>query len=553
MIELKNIDVTFQNGSHEFKAVDNVSLKINKGEIFGIVGPSGAGKSTLVRVINLLQRPTNGEVIIEGSDITKFNRKQLRKTRLNIGMIFQHFNLISGSTIAENVAFSLYANNYPKDKIKDRVKELLEIVHLPEKADAYPANLSGGQKQRVAIARALANNPDILLCDEATSALDIENTEEIVELLREINEKTHITIVFITHEMDVAKKLFDRIAFMEDGKLKEVTDIYSAFANPKSDIAKSLVQRVLNVEVPEGLKAKTNEEILRLSYTGDDSYDPVISVASKNYDITMDIINGKVDYIRNKPFGMLIVILRGEDAERKKALEYIKNANTKIPTITVPYLKIIQSEFAQASFETFEMVLISMIAAAILGTILGLVLHLASNPIFYKNRVVNGITGTIINVIRSLPFIILIIVLQPLARLVVGTSIGPIAASVSLAIAAIAFYARLVEGAFSEVDKGVIEAAVATGASMPLIIRKVLFVEATPALVRALTVTFVSVIGYSAMAGAVGGGGIGNLAIMYGYNRYQTGVLLVTVVALVIIVQVGQWIGDKIALKLTRK
>jgi len=210
-------------------------------------------------------------------------------------------------------------------------------------------------------------------------------------------------------------------------------------------------------------------------------------------------------------------------------------------------LEIIQSEFAQASFETFEMVLISMIAAAILGTILGLVLHLASNPIF------NGITGTIINVIRSLPFIILIIVLQPLARLVVGTSIGPIAASVSLAIAAIAFYARLVEGAFSEVDKGVIEAAVATGASMPLIIRKVLFVEATPALVRALTVTFVSVIGYSAMAGAVGGGGIGNLAIMYGYNRYQTGVLLVTVVALVIIVQVGQWIGDKIALKLTRK
>ena len=238
-------------------------------------------------------------------------------------MIFQHFNLISGSTIAENVAFSLYANNYPKDKIKDRVKELLEIVHLPEKADAYPANLSGGQKQRVAIARALANNPDILLCDEATSALDIENTEEIVELLREINEKTHITIVFITHEMDVAKKLFDRIAFMEDGKLKEVTDIYSAFANPKSDIAKSLVQRVLNVEVPEGLKIKTNEEILRLSYTGDDSYDPVISVASKNYDITMDIINGKVDYIRNKPFGMLIVILRGEDVERKKALEYI--------------------------------------------------------------------------------------------------------------------------------------------------------------------------------------------------------------------------------------
>ena len=323
-MNLKNIDVTFQNGSHEFKAVDNVSLKINKGEIFGIVGPSGAGKSTLVRVINLLQRPTNGEVIIEGSDITKFNRKQLRKTRLNIGMIFQHFNLISGSTIAENVAFSLYANNYPKDKIKDRVERTLRDRTSSRKSRCISSKLKWRTETKsLRFARALANNPDILLCDEATSALDIENTEEIVELLREINEKTHITIVFITHEMDVAKKLFDRIAFMEDGKLKEVTDIYSAFANPKSDIAKSLVQRVLNVEVPEGLKAKTNEEILRLSYTGDDSYDPVISVASKNYDITMDIINGKVDYIRNKPFGMLIVILRGEDAERKKALEYI--------------------------------------------------------------------------------------------------------------------------------------------------------------------------------------------------------------------------------------
>lgn len=216
-------------------------------------------------------------------------------------------------------------------------------------------------------------------------------------------------------------------------------------------------------------------------------------------------------------------------------------------------LEIIESEFAQASFETFEMVLISMIAAAVIGTILGLVLHLASNPIFYKNKIVNGVTGTIINVIRSMPFIILIIVLQPLTRILIGTSIGPIAASVSLSIASVAFFARLVEGAFSEVDKGVIEAAVATGASTSLIIRKVLFVEATPALIRALTVTFVSIIGYSAMAGAVGGGGIGNLAIMYGYNRYKTGVLLFTVVVLIIIVQVGQWIGDKIALALTRK
>lgn len=215
--------------------------------------------------------------------------------------------------------------------------------------------------------------------------------------------------------------------------------------------------------------------------------------------------------------------------------------------------EIIESEFAQASFETFQMVLIAMVAAAVLGTILGLILHLTSNPLFYKNRVVNGIAGTIINIIRSMPFIILIIVLIPVTRIVVGTSIGALAASVSLSIASIAFFARLVEGAYSEVDRGVIEAAVSTGASTWLIIRKVLFVEATPGLIRALTVTFVSIIGYSAMAGAVGGGGIGNLAIMYGYNRYQTGVLFFTVVVLIVIVQLGQWIGDRIAMAFTRK
>ena len=324
VIELKNIDVEFGHGGNAFKAVNDVSLTIQDGEVFGIVGPSGAGKSTLVRVINMLQPPTRGQVLIDGRDITKLNRRELRKVRLNIGMIFQHFNLISGSTIAENVAFSLYANKYPKDKIPGRVKELLELVHLPEKADAYPANLSGGQKQRVAIARALANNPEILLCDEATSALDLENTEEIVALLKEINQKTGITIVFITHEMEVAKKLFDRIAFMEQGKLKEISDIYTAFTEPKEPIAKRLVERVLNVTVPEALTVKEDEELLRLSYTGDDSYDPVISMASKNYDITIDIISGKVDYIHNKPFGVMSVILRGAGSEREKALEYIE-------------------------------------------------------------------------------------------------------------------------------------------------------------------------------------------------------------------------------------
>ena len=314
-IVLKNVCKSYDK---EHYAVQDFSLEIPDREFVIFVGPSGCGKSTTRRMIAGLEEITSGELWIDGQLCNYVEAKDR-----DLSMVFQNYALYPNMTVYENMAFSLKIRKQPKDEVDKKVHEAAKMLGIEHLLDRRPAALSGGQKQRVAIARALANNPDILLCDEATSALDIENTEEIVELLREINEKTHITIVFITHEMDVAKKLFDRIAFMEDGKLKEVTDIYSAFANPKSDIAKSLVQRVLNVEVPEGLKAKTNEEILRLSYTGDDSYDPVISVASKNYDITMDIINGKVDYIRNKPFGMLIVILRGEDAERKKALEYI--------------------------------------------------------------------------------------------------------------------------------------------------------------------------------------------------------------------------------------
>ena len=265
MIELKNIDVTFKNGSHEFKAVDNVSLKINKGEIFGIVGPSGAGKSTLVRVINLLQRPTNGEVIIEGSDITKFNRKQLRKTRLNIGMIFQHFNLISGSTIAENIAFSLYANDYPKNKIKDRVKELLEIVHLPEKADAYPANLSGGQKQRVAIAGVVAMRPSCIVLDEPTAMLDPNGRKEVLKAVSELNKKENVTVVLITHYMEEvihANKVYvmDGGNVVMQGTPREIFSQVETLKKYRLDVPQvTLLAHELHkagVDIPEGILTK---------------------------------------------------------------------------------------------------------------------------------------------------------------------------------------------------------------------------------------------------------------------------------------------------------
>lgn len=251
MIELKNISVDFKDKGQIVHAVDNVSLNINKGEVFGIVGLSGAGKSTLVRVINLLQKPTNGEVIIDGENITNLKSNELRKKRLKIGMIFQHFNLISGKTIYENIEFVLKADNYPKEKRKDRIEELLELVNLKDKRDSYPASLSGGQKQRAGIARALANNPEILLCDEATSALDLENTDEIITLLKNIKEKTNITIVFITHEMDVAKRLFDKVAVMSNGEIVEINDVYSIFANPIHQVTKSLIERNAKIELPK--------------------------------------------------------------------------------------------------------------------------------------------------------------------------------------------------------------------------------------------------------------------------------------------------------------
>ncbi|ALS17165.1 MULTISPECIES: methionine ABC transporter ATP-binding protein [Clostridium] len=342
MIELKNISVDFKDKGQIVHAVDNVSLNINKGEVFGIVGLSGAGKSTLVRVINLLQKPTNGEVIIDGENITNLKSNELRKKRLKIGMIFQHFNLISGKTIYENIEFVLKADNYPKEKRKDRIEELLELVNLKDKRDSYPASLSGGQKQRAGIARALANNPEILLCDEATSALDLENTDEIITLLKNIKEKTNITIVFITHEMDVAKRLFDKVAVMSNGEIVEINDVYSIFANPIHQVTKSLIERNAKIELPkEVFNLIKNGEILKVSYKGDESLKPIISEAVKNFNVDISIIHGKIDYIGGKPLGTLIINVLGEKDEIKKAKKFIKENAFYTERVINQYLEVV--------------------------------------------------------------------------------------------------------------------------------------------------------------------------------------------------------------------
>jgi len=334
MIELKNINVEFNKKDIKVHAVKDVNIKINKGEVFGIVGLSGAGKSTLVRVLNLLQKPSSGQVLINGQDITKLSRENLRKTRLKIGMIFQQFNLISGKTVYKNIEFVLKANKYPKEKRKTRIEELLALVNLEDKVNFYPANLSGGQKQRVGIARAIANNPEILLCDEATSALDLENTDEILNILKDIKEKTGITIVFITHEMEVAKKLFDRVAVMSSGEIVEENDIYSIFSNPQHGITKSLVNKTFNVELPAEIKlSSVKGELLKIKYNGEDSLNPIISETSKKFDVYISILHGQINYIHGKPLGTLIIDLIGDREEVKNAVDFIKSRVDEIEVI----------------------------------------------------------------------------------------------------------------------------------------------------------------------------------------------------------------------------
>lgn len=319
-IELRNIGVTFKQDKKQVKAVQNVSFAVEAGEIFGIVGLSGAGKSTLVRTINLLQRPSEGQILIDGVDVTNERGAVLKATREKIGMIFQHFNLIGNRTIGQNIEFALKAGNYPKEQRKQRVLELLKLVDLEEKYADYPANLSGGQKQRVGIARALANNPEILLCDEATSALDVETTEEILKILARINRDLGLTIVFITHELEVAKKLFDRMAVMENGQVVELNQTYELFANPQAPVTKKLVGRFLDLKIPAELMTNfSSGRLLELRYQGENTLEPLISQISKDFQVLVSITHGKIEYIQNKAIGLLIIHLTGDPTEVKLA------------------------------------------------------------------------------------------------------------------------------------------------------------------------------------------------------------------------------------------
>jgi len=332
VITIKGLTKVFDEGRQRVVALQDVSLEINAGEIFGIIGLSGAGKSTLVRCINMLERPQEGEVIVSGVNMTKLSKLELREARKQIGMIFQHFNLLSSRTVYGNVAFPLEIAGKPKEQIRSRVMELLELVGLAGKVDAYPAELSGGQKQRVGIARALANDPKVLLCDEATSALDPETTKSVLNLLQDINRKLGITIVMITHEMQVIKEICDRVAVIESGRIVEMGPVLQVFTSPKTDTAKRLIGGVMDLDIPEELlcrkMTKTPSEdqaLLKIGFIGELAGEPVISSLVTECGVTANILFGKIDHIKETTFGTLVVELTGSREALAAAMQRLRD------------------------------------------------------------------------------------------------------------------------------------------------------------------------------------------------------------------------------------
>lgn len=341
MITLQNISKTFIDGGKEVQAVKDVNLTIHDGDIFGIIGFSGAGKSTLVRCINLLERPTSGTVTVDDKEITALSAKELRKARKKIGMIFQHFNLMPSRTIFGNVAYPLKGSGLSKQGIADKVHNLLDLVGISEKENAYPSQLSGGQKQRVAIARALANDPKILLCDEATSALDPQTTKSILKLLQKVNETLGITIVVITHEMDVVKEICNRVAVMDHGNVVEEGEVFSIFATPQNKVTRDFIKTTSNLQKIEELveagspvvALKPGELIVRLSYIEKNASEPLISAVTEKFGIILNIIFADVEIVQNAPIGGTVAIVSGDKDKVEQALNYLKEKNVGVEVI----------------------------------------------------------------------------------------------------------------------------------------------------------------------------------------------------------------------------
>lgn len=336
MIEIKHLTKIFpgKDKSKSVTALDDINLTIEDGEVYGIIGTSGAGKSTLVRCINLLEQPTSGDVLIDGHDLTKMPPAEMRRERQKIGMIFQHFNLLWSRNVTENIAFPLEIAGYKKQEITPRVQELLELVSLTDKAEAYPSQLSGGQKQRVGIARALANDPKVLLSDEATSALDPETTASILELLKTINRQLGVTIVVITHEMSVIKEICDRVAVIENAKIVETGTTIDLFTAPKTDFARRLINSVTKTTLPSNfMEGKLQGLLVRLTFIGDSAEKPILSHLVKEFGVEANVLLGSIDNLKNTTFGTLTVELRGDQASINRGIEYLKEKEIRVEVL----------------------------------------------------------------------------------------------------------------------------------------------------------------------------------------------------------------------------
>ncbi|MCE5284261.1 MAG: methionine ABC transporter ATP-binding protein [Pelosinus sp.] len=341
MIELTGIEKVYNDRSSSTHALKGVDLTVRQGEIYGIIGKSGAGKSTLIRCINMLEQPTKGTVIVDGNDLTTMPDNKLREIRKKIGMIFQHFNLLSTRTVAQNIAFPLELAGINKQEIEKRVSNLLDLVGLADKKDQYPAQLSGGQKQRVGIARALANQPKVLLCDEATSALDPQTTKSILELLKTINQKFALTIVLITHEMQVIKEICDKVAVIEDGVIIEQGTVIDVFTRPEAPTTRDFIRNIINHDLPDMFNKTTflseptadSNLVVRLSFIGNSAEEPIISSMIRRFNIDASILYANIDHIQNTPFGTLLLELSGEQGAQQNALTYLNAQELGIEVI----------------------------------------------------------------------------------------------------------------------------------------------------------------------------------------------------------------------------
>lgn len=338
MIEFVNIYKTFKTKKSEVHALENISLKVEKGDIFGVIGFSGAGKSTLVRMVNALEIPTSGTVIVNGKNVSELKGRELRSFRKNTGMIFQHFNLLGSRTVFQNIAVPLELEHWPKAKINERVNQLLEFVELKDKASAFPSQLSGGQKQRVGIARALALNPEILLCDEATSALDPRTTDSILELLKKINRELNVTILMITHQMNVIQQICNKVAVLEKGHLVESGSVIEVFGNPKQETSRGFIRTVINDQLPESVKSFLRnydkpQKVVRLRFDGKNADDPIMSLAIKETGVNISILYGTVTELEGKVTGFQTVQITGNEEQLETAEKFFQDH--KVPAVEV--------------------------------------------------------------------------------------------------------------------------------------------------------------------------------------------------------------------------